>query len=135
MLLKLEMLYGAPFIAILKAPIPMVTICIVAPIVLKVFMKRAKPKPESERKSKSEKASAAVDSGLFAKLKAVRRDLADKKKVPAYIVFSDATLIDMCKRLPTNPAEMLEVSGVGKQKLEIYGEAFLEVLREYEKGK
>lgn len=101
----------------------------------KVFMKRAKPKPESERKSKSEKTAVAVDSGLFAKLKAVRRELADKKKVPAYIVFSDATLIDMCKRLPTNPAEMLEVSGVGKQKLEIYGEAFLEVLREHEKGK
>jgi ATP-dependent DNA helicase RecQ len=50
--------------------------------------------------------------------------------VPAYVVFSDATLLDMAKRHPTSDAEMLGVSGVGPRKLAQYGEAFLKVLRE-----
>ena len=49
---------------------------------------------------------------MFAELKALRRELADENNVPAYIVFSDATLMDMCKKLPTTAEELLEVSGV-----------------------
>jgi ATP-dependent DNA helicase RecQ len=73
--------------------------------------------------------SAARDSSLFDELKALRRDLADAKGVPAYIVFSDATLIAMAASRPATEAELLDVSGVGPKKLEAYGEAFLEVLR------
>ncbi len=69
------------------------------------------------------------DSPLLEDLKALRRKLADAKGVPAYIVFSDATLIAMAVARPTSPAEMLDVNGVGPKKLETYGEAFLEVLR------
>ena len=69
------------------------------------------------------------DSPLLEDLKALRRKLADAKGVPAYIVFSDATLIAMAAARPTSPAEMLDVNGVGPKKLETYGEAFLEVLR------
>ncbi len=49
--------------------------------------------------------------------------------VPAYIVFSDATLLAMAASTPQNEAELLNVSGVGPTKLETYGEALLEVLR------
>jgi len=68
-------------------------------------------------------------SQLFEDLRAVRRELADAKGVPAYIVFSDAALLAMVAARPTTEAELLNVSGVGPKKLESYGEAFLEVLR------
>jgi ATP-dependent DNA helicase RecQ len=71
----------------------------------------------------------ATGSPLFEDLKAVRRELADARGVPAYIVFSDATLLAMATAKPRNEAELLNVSGVGPTKLERYGEAFLEVLR------
>ena len=72
-----------------------------------------------------------VDSDLLDKLKALRRELADKANVPAYIIFTNATLIDMCKKLPTSSAAFLNVSGVGKQKLALYGEKFLELIRKH----
>ncbi|MDH3730214.1 MAG: ATP-dependent DNA helicase [Acidimicrobiia bacterium] len=74
----------------------------------------------------------ARSSPLFEDLKAVRRQLADAKGVPAYIVFSDASLLAMAAAKPTTEAELLNVNGVGPKKLESYGEAFLEVLRAVE---
>ncbi len=65
---------------------------------------------------------------LLEELKAVRRRLADAKGVPAYIVFSDATLVAMAAARPQTEAELLNVSGVGPKKLASYGAAFLEVL-------
>ena len=94
-----------------------------------VVMKRAKPKEPVGRKKKKEKSFNAADRTLFAELKAVRREIADEKKVPAYIVFSDATLVDMCQKLPLTLAEMREISGVGSMKLNMYGERFLKALR------
>jgi ATP-dependent DNA helicase RecQ len=65
---------------------------------------------------------------LFQRLRVLRKQLADAEKVPAYIVFSDAVLREMARRVPRTPDEMLAVSGVGPAKLRRYGEAFLEVL-------
>jgi ATP-dependent DNA helicase RecQ len=64
----------------------------------------------------------------FEALKAVRRRLADEAGLPAYLVFSDATLTEMIERRPSTPAEMLDISGVGPKKLETYGEIFLEAI-------
>ena len=50
--------------------------------------------------------------------------------MPPYIVFSDAVLRQMAQRKPTSPAQLLRISGVGSVKLDRYGDAFLEVLRE-----
>jgi len=94
-----------------------------------ITMKQAKPKVVSKRFTK--KKTAEVDAGLFAELKALRRELADENHVPAYIVFSDATLIDMCKKLPTTKEELLEVSGVGKVKIMLYGDKFLQTVKSY----
>ena len=96
-----------------------------------IVMKQAKPKVSAKKKSKKEKTTESIDRSLFAELKALRRELADENNVPAYIVFSDATLIDMCKKLPTTTEELLEVSGVGKVKLELYGDRFLKILKSY----
>jgi ATP-dependent DNA helicase RecQ len=69
--------------------------------------------------------SAAADPGLFARLRALRKSLADERGVPAYVVFSDRTLQDMTVRMPQTRSEFLEVHGVGRQKLELYGDLFL----------
>ena len=66
----------------------------------------------------------------FRRLRELRKELADRRDVPAYIVFSDEVLWNMIDRAPSTPEEMLEVSGVGEVKLERYGEAFLRALRE-----
>lgn len=68
---------------------------------------------------------------LFEELRALRSRLAAQQNVPSYVVFSNASLEDMCAKMPRTPAEFLTVSGVGKQKLERYGEEFLEVICEY----
>lgn len=103
----------------------------------RIFMKQAKPKERVKEKDKHERrsgdgaAAEQIDRNLLAELKALRRELADRKKVPAYIIFADATLVDMCKKLPTSSDELLEVSGVGRVKMELYGEIFLNVIRTY----
>jgi ATP-dependent DNA helicase RecQ len=66
----------------------------------------------------------------FHALKALRKRLADEQHVPAYVVFSDATLREMAQRRPTSEADLLDVSGVGPAKIARYGEAFLALLRD-----
>ena len=74
---------------------------------------------------------AAAATGLFERLRALRKRLADERQVPAYVVFSDRTLQAMAERKPRTRDEFLEVHGVGQKKLEEYGEVFLaEILRQ-----
>jgi ATP-dependent DNA helicase RecQ len=73
--------------------------------------------------------SPSADEALFERLKKLRKTLADTRRVPAYIVFSDATLIKMAERRPQSVDALREVPGVGPKKLAEYGEAFLEILR------
>lgn len=68
------------------------------------------------------------EEGLYRDLKALRKRLADAKGVPAYVIFSDATLQQMARFRPGTEAEFLALSGVGPKKLEQYGEAFLRLL-------
>ena len=75
--------------------------------------------------------TAEYDEGLFDELRALRRRLADEQSVPAFVVFSDATLKAMAAARPTDRQAMLRVSGVGPAKLERYGDAFLTVIQEY----
>lgn len=96
-----------------------------------IFMKQAKPKVPAEHKSKKEALTGTVDMNLLAKLKDLRRVLAEQKGVPAYVIFSNATLVDMCIKHPTTLDELLEVSGIGQVKLEQYGEIFLQALSNY----
>ena len=71
----------------------------------------------------------AAEETLFESLRTLRRDLADRQGVPAYIVFSDKVLREMASTRPATPAELLDVNGVGPAKLEKYGAAFLDLLR------
>ena len=73
---------------------------------------------------------APQDRPLWEKLRALRTSLSDGK--PAYLVFSDSTLVDMVDQRPTTPEQMSAVSGVGKHKLEKYGDAFIDLIRDHD---
>ncbi|QUJ76351.1 DNA helicase RecQ [Sulfitobacter albidus] len=68
------------------------------------------------------------DAPLLSALKAKRRGLAEAAKVPAYVIFTDRTLIEMAERRPATLDDMAGVGGVGAKKLEKYGRAFLDVI-------
>jgi ATP-dependent DNA helicase RecQ len=69
------------------------------------------------------------DASLLSALKSKRRSLAESQGVPAYIVFTDRTLIEMAEKRPETLDQMAGISGVGAAKLERYGAGFLEVIR------
>ncbi|MGR5235118.1 ATP-dependent DNA helicase RecQ [Vibrio rotiferianus] len=84
------------------------------------------------RAAKSDKLTRKnYDKKLFAKLRKLRKSIADEDGLPPYVVFSDATLIDMAEILPTSYGEMLAVSGVGQRKLEKYADPFLDLIQEH----
>lgn len=85
----------------------------------------------SEKVVKTHRPEVPVNSDLLDALKALRKGIASKKSVPAYVIFTDATLIDMCQKCPETPDEMLEVSGVGRTKLEKFGKQFLEEIAKF----
>ncbi len=85
-------------------------------------------KPSSRR---GRSLPSQYDRKLFAKLKALRRELADEAGVPPYVVFNDATLAEMAAQLPSSEWEMLAINGVGERKLERYGRAFLTLIEDY----
>ena len=108
---------------------------------LTLDMRIDEPSPQSRlsRARRSNGGGAAApntgyDDALFEQLRTLRRRLADEEGVPAFVVFGDATLKGLAAAKPTNPQDMLAVSGVGPAKLERYGEAFLAVIREYAKS-
>ncbi|MCO7125532.1 DNA helicase RecQ [Sporolactobacillus shoreicorticis] len=74
----------------------------------------------------------AVDDALFDVLKQVRKELAQTEFVPPYIIFSDQSLREMSVRLPATDHDFLMIKGVGQQKLEKYGRAFMEAIAEYQ---
>lgn len=104
-----------------------------------VEMKMAKEQEQpvrvkSEKRAKKNRMAglclSEADEGLFEKLRSLRMEIAKEEKVPPYIVFSDKTLISMCRVKPRTKSEMLTVSGVGDFKFEKYGERFLNCIKE-----
>ncbi|WP_245458853.1 DNA helicase RecQ [Mesorhizobium sp. M1A.F.Ca.IN.022.06.1.1] len=75
-----------------------------------------------------------LDAALLATLKALRLRLAKERQVPAYVVFSDRTLIAMAERCPRDLAAFAEVNGVGEAKLKEFGEVFLSAIAEHQSG-
>ena len=90
---------------------------------------RLRPAKVKAEKRRTRVGLDAADAPLFEALRARRKELADEQGVPPYIIFGDATLIEMAQRRPINAASLLTVSGVGQRKLEHYGADFLAVIR------
>ncbi|EPJ7989505.1 DNA helicase RecQ [Pseudomonas aeruginosa] len=91
-------------------------------------------KPQRAKGSSSGGASAASqlvrseEREMWEALRALRRKLAEEHSVPPYVIFPDATLLEMLRSQPRSLSDMAQVSGVGARKLERYGQAFLDVL-------
>jgi ATP-dependent DNA helicase RecQ len=86
----------------------------------------------SKRDRRAAQAAAVTsdaDAALLAGLKALRAKLARQQQVPAYVVFSDRTLIELATHRPGNPRAMREIHGIGDAKLERYGAPFLEIIK------
>ncbi|HDL1274932.1 TPA: DNA helicase RecQ [Mannheimia haemolytica] len=80
-------------------------------------------------------ASHRYDKDLFARLRFLRKQIADLENIPPYIVFNDATLQEMAEFLPTSKVEMLEINGVGERKFERFGQAFMSLIKEYQNNR
>ncbi|MGA9475374.1 MAG: RecQ family ATP-dependent DNA helicase, partial [Terriglobales bacterium] len=74
------------------------------------------------------------DAELADYLRQWRRDIAREKKVPAFVVLHDSTLEELCRRRPATVAELMQVSGIGERKAEMYGAGLLEALRSFGAG-
>lgn len=85
----------------------------------------------AEKASRSRIGAIECDELLFERLRALRRQLADERGVPAYIIFSDVSLREMARNYPTNMGEFRRIAGVGEQKLKDFAEPFLSEIRAY----
>jgi len=74
---------------------------------------------------------AEADEGLFAALKDLRMELARQREVPAYVIFSNRTLVDMAGRKPADDIAFAEVFGIGEAKLRDFAQPFLAVIAEF----
>jgi superfamily II DNA helicase RecQ len=72
-----------------------------------------------------------ADASLFGVLRVLRKQIAEREKVPPYIIFHDSTLREMCHSQPKDARSMLAIPGVGEIKFKKYGEQFLEAIRKY----
>ena len=95
----------------------------------KIILRRDSIKAAGSSRRPAVKAMVSEeDAPLLSALKAKRRGLAETAKVPAYIIFTDRTLIEMAEIRPADLDQMAGISGIGAKKLESYGAAFLEVI-------
>lgn len=90
--------------------------------------------PKEAQPAAKPAAPAEENPELMKRLKALRSKLASALGVPAYVVFSDATLRDMCAKLPQTNQQFLSVSGVGSMKAERYGKKFMDAIASYLSG-
>lgn len=90
---------------------------------------REQPPKASQKKEKAK--STETDDALYEVLRKLRFEIASEQNVPAYVVFTNAALADMAAKKPVTAEEFLNVSGVGKQKAEKYGDIFINAVREY----
>lgn len=91
-----------------------------------IFAKpRVKLTKEKKLKKKIKGDFNEYDTDLFEKLRTLRKQLADEKNVPPFVIFSDASLIEMAATKPKNDTEFLQINGVGEHKLQHYGAQFL----------
>lgn len=98
-----------------------------------------KPTAVSERRKSTRRAGGEdddleYDTGLFAKLRALRKKLADERRVPPYIIFGDVSLRQMARQHPKNESQFSKISGVGEKKLKEFAKLFIREISAYFSG-
>ena len=84
-----------------------------------------------EKAARRRAGAIECDEVLFARLRALRRKIADERGVPAYIIFSDVSLREMARSYPTNSNQFRRIPGVGEQKLKDFGHTFLTEIKNH----
>jgi ATP-dependent DNA helicase RecQ len=84
-----------------------------------------------EKRARIKPGAIECDEVLFERLRALRRQLADERGVPAYIIFSDVSLREMARKYPTDSTGFRRIPGVGEQKLKDFGETFLSEIKSH----
>ncbi|WP_370548024.1 ATP-dependent DNA helicase RecQ [Edwardsiella tarda] len=86
------------------------------------------------RSSMQKSYAGNYDRKLFAKLRKLRKAIADEENIPPYVVFNDATLLEMAEQMPLRAGDLLSINGVGQRKLERFGAPFMSLIREHLDG-
>lgn len=102
-----------------------------ANVVIRMPEVKEKVTTNKGRKKRSTDDLTSAGYRLFEKLRQLRLVIAKEEAMPPHIIFNDKTLIDMCVKLPKNRQEMLDVSGVGENKFNKYGQRFIDEIAEF----
>jgi ATP-dependent DNA helicase RecQ len=126
-LMRLELVECAPgkFSTLSLTPAGLETLRNRTPIIL------TKQIDIAEKRARTRTGAIECDEPLFERLRALRRQLADERGLPAYVIFSDVSLREMARKYPTNSTEFRRIPGVGEQKLKNFGAPFLSVIKDY----
>jgi ATP-dependent DNA helicase RecQ len=90
-----------------------------------------KPVAIAEKKARTRKGEIACDERLFEILRRLRKEIADSRNVPAYVIFGDVTLREMARDYPTTERELTNIGGVGAKKLDEFGAQFMDAITKY----
>ncbi len=96
-----------------------------------VTLTRPPPEPERGREGKRRVGDIACDEALFEQLRTLRKELADSRDVPAYIIFSDVSLRIMAREYPVTERAFANITGVGTKKLDEFGAQFMDAIQKY----
>lgn len=121
---SINRLIATDYLALTDSEYPVVKLTAKAAIVLKGQAKVWQKIPRRPQK-------ITVDNSLFETLRALRKEIADREKVPPYLIFADSTLKEMSEYCPTDRNGLLSIKGVGEVKLTKYGQEFLALLQDY----
>ena len=103
-------------------------------VIMRTYEEKEPEKKKKIQKTVRKRSTDALTSAgydLFEVLRKLRLEIAKEESMPPYIIFSDKTLIDMCVKKPSDEEEMLNVSGVGANKLKKYGQRFLQEIQKF----
>ena len=103
-------------------------------VIMRTYEEKELDKKKKIQKTVRKRSTDALTSAgydLFEVLRKLRLEIAKEESMPPYIIFSDKTLIDMCVKKPSDEEEMLNVSGVGANKLKKYGQRFLQEIQKF----
>ena len=96
-----------------------------------LLLRKQQSSPTLNKKEKKQTVVRPQDQALWEALRQLRTDIAKQNGVPPYVIFHDATLLEMCRYRPADLSAMQRISGVGAQKLEHYGKQFLAVILQH----
>ena len=99
------------------------TVSLIDPKNIRVATEEVAPKLPSKQQM--------VSDNLFEELKKLRKSIAEKEKIPPYMVFNDATLTEIAKEKPISAHHLKKISGIGEKKLELYGEQLISTVFEF----